>query len=36
MTTYSGYMGRVVMLDLGTKEISDYPWTDEDRENYIG
>lgn len=36
MTTYSGYMGRVVMLDLGTKEISDYPWTDEDREKYIG
>lgn len=36
MSKYSGYMDRVVMLDLGTQEIKDYPWSDEDRELYIG
>lgn len=36
MSNYSGYMDKVVMLDLGTKEVKTYPWSDEDREAYIG
>ena len=36
MSKYSGYMDKVVMLDLSTQEIKDYPWSDEDRELYIG
>ncbi len=36
MTKYSGYMGKVIMLDLSTKEVSDYPWSDKERELYIG
>ena len=35
-TTYGGYMGRVVQIDLSTKEITDYPWNDRERELYIG
>lgn len=36
MTKYAGYMGRVVRLDLTTRKVTDYPWTDADRELYIG
>lgn len=36
MTKYSGYMGRVVSIDLSTGTVEDYPWTDRDRELYIG
>ncbi len=36
MTNYGGYMGRVVLLDLTEKRVSDYIWTDRDREKYIG
>lgn len=36
MSKYSGYMDKVVMLDLSTQEVKDYPWSDEDRELYIG
>lgn len=36
MTKYAGYMGRVVSLDLSTGTVEDYPWTDRDRELYIG
>ena len=36
MSNYSGYMDKVVMLDLSTQEVKDYPWSDEDRELYIG
>lgn len=35
-TKYGGYMGRVVLLDLSTGTAEDYPWTDADREKYIG
>ncbi|MBQ5951850.1 MAG: aldehyde ferredoxin oxidoreductase family protein [Lachnospiraceae bacterium] len=35
-TKYGGYMGKVVLLDLSTRTAEDYPWTDEDREKYIG
>ena len=36
MTKYSGYMGKVLMVDLSKSLISEYPWSDEDRELYIG
>lgn len=33
---YCGYMGRVMLFDLSTGKAEDYPWTDTDRELYIG
>lgn len=36
MTNYSGYMGKVIQLDLSRKKVSEYPWTDRDRELYLG
>lgn len=33
---YGGYMGRVLRIDLSTGDVTDYPWTDKDRELYIG
>ena len=33
---YGGYMGRVVLFDLSSGRAEDYPWTDEDRELYLG
>lgn len=33
---YGGYMGRVLHIDLSTGDVTDYPWTDKDRELYIG
>lgn len=36
MSKYSGYMGRIVRLDLNTREATDYPWTDRERELYLG
>lgn len=33
---YGGYMGRVVLYDLSTQTAEEYPWTDEDRELWIG
>ena len=35
-TRFGGYMGKVVMVDLSSKTSEEYPWTDEDREKYIG
>ena len=35
-TRFGGYMGRVVLVDLTSRTVEDYPWTDEDREKYIG
>ncbi len=35
-TRFGGYMGRVVLVDLTRRTAEDYPWTDRDRENYIG
>ena len=35
-TMYGGYMGRVVQIDLSTKEITEYPWNDRERELFIG
>ena len=36
MTKYSGYMGKVALIDLSTEQVSEYPWSDEERELYIG
>ena len=33
---YSGYMGKVMEIDLTTETAKEYPWTDEQRELYIG
>jgi aldehyde:ferredoxin oxidoreductase len=33
---YGGYTGKVLKIDLTTRETSIYPWTDEDRRLYIG
>ena len=35
-TKYGGYMGRVGLIDLNKRELSDYPWSDRDRELFIG
>jgi len=35
-STYGGYMGRVLWLDLACREVADYPWSDADRELYLG
>ena len=35
-TAYSGYMGKVMLIDLSTQSVSEYPWTDKDRELFIG
>lgn len=35
-TSYGGYMGKVLKVDLTTKEIGEYPWTDRERELYLG
>lgn len=33
---YGGYMGRVLKIDLTKRKTVDYPWSDEDRKNYLG
>lgn len=35
-TNYGGYMGKVLKINLTTKEISEYPFSDEERKLYIG
>lgn len=35
-TKYGGYMGKVLKIDLSSREISEYPWSDEERRLYIG
>lgn len=35
-TKYGGYMGRVLKIDLTAREVSEYPWTDRERELYLG
>ena len=32
----AGYMGKVILIDLTTETISEYPWSDEQRELYLG
>ena len=36
MSRYSGYMGKVMLLDLSTQTAEEYPWSDEDRRMYLG
>ena len=33
---YAGYMGKVILMDLTTQQTSEYPWTDKERELFIG
>ena len=35
-TKYAGYMGKVMLVDLTHETVSEYPWSDEQRELYIG
>ena len=35
-TSYCGYMGRVMQIDLTTQTVCEYPWTDRERELFIG
>ena len=35
-TKYSGYMGKVLAIDLSTHKAELYPWSDKDRELYVG
>ncbi|QGU00096.1 Tungsten-containing aldehyde:ferredoxin oxidoreductase [Candidatus Syntrophocurvum alkaliphilum] len=36
MNKLGGYMGKVLLVDLTTNSINDYPWSDNDREMYLG
>ena len=33
---YAGYMGKVMLVDLTSETVSEYPWTDQQRELYLG
>ena len=33
---YKGYMGKVMLVDLTTETATEYPWSDEERELYLG
>ena len=33
---YAGYMGKVMLVDLTSETVTDYPWNDEQRELYLG
>ena len=35
-TKYAGYMGKVMAVDLTTETVEEYPWSDEQRELYLG
>jgi len=35
-TTFGGYMGKVLRVDLTTREVREYPWTDGDRGLFLG
>lgn len=36
MTKFGGYMGKVLMIDLKDRTTSLYPWSDAEREAYLG
>ena len=36
MSKYAGYMGKVMLVDLSAETVSEYPWSDEERELYLG
>ena len=33
---YAGYMGKVMLVDLTSETVTEYPWSDEQRELYLG
>lgn len=33
---YGGYAGKVLRIDLDSRKTGEYPWTDADRETYLG
>ena len=33
---YAGYMGKVMAVDLTTETVTEYPWSDRQRELYLG
>ena len=33
---YAGYMGKVIQVDLTTETVTEYPWSDEQRQLYLG
>ena len=33
---YAGYTGKVMLVDLSSETAREYPWTDRDRELYLG
>ena len=33
---YAGYMGKVMLVDLTTETVTEYPWSDEQRELFLG
>ena len=35
-TKYAGYMGKVMAVDLTTETVQEYPWSDAQRELYLG
>lgn len=35
-TSLGAYAGKVLLIDLSSREVSEYPWTDADRRKYIG
>lgn len=35
-TKYAGYTGKVMLVDLTTETVSEYPWSDRERELYLG
>ena len=35
-SSYCGYMGKVMEVDLTTQQVREYPWSDQERELFIG
>lgn len=33
---YGGYMGKILKINLTDEKVEEYPWTDKDREMYLG
>ena len=36
MSKYAGYMGKVMQVDLSTRTVAEYPWSDKERRLYLG
>ena len=35
-SNFGGYMGKVIQIDLTTETVREYPWTDRQRQLYLG